>query len=121
MTSIAFNVWTRVAKDLTALRCGGKLSVGLRLPEAVRGHLWFLVPSRTTPSTYSLKSLGWFELPPLGEQTNIDVYEQATAMKNPGAVRRIDPKRWEKSEEAPDPLEELLKRAKQSRNTLPNW
>ncbi len=70
---------------------------------------------------YAPKSLGWFELPPLAEQTNIDVYEQATAMKNPGAVRRIDPRRWEKSEEAPDPLEELLKRAKQSRNTLPNW
>jgi hypothetical protein len=46
-----------VAKDLTALRRGGKLSVGLRLPDAVRGHLWFLVPSRTTPGTYSLKSL----------------------------------------------------------------
>ncbi|HIF31135.1 MAG TPA: hypothetical protein EYG57_10470 [Planctomycetes bacterium] len=53
---------------------------------------------------YAPKSLGWFELPPLGEQTNIDVYEQATAMKNTGVVKKDRPQAVGKVEGSSRPL-----------------
>lgn len=40
------------------------------------------------------KSVGWFDLPPLGEKSVIDVYAEAKSMRNPGAVRRIDISQW---------------------------
>jgi hypothetical protein len=59
---------------------------------------------------YSPSSVGWFDLPSGSDVVNgtIDVYERATAMDNPGAARRIDPKLWQHKEEPTDPVESAL-------------
>ncbi|QDV22689.1 RICIN domain-containing protein [Aureliella helgolandensis] len=66
-------------------------------------------PNPIEDTNYVPKSLGWFLLPAgsaLPESGRLDVFEQASRAKNPGAVRRLDPARLEA--DAADPVEKLL-------------
>lgn len=63
---------------------------------------------------YAPRSLGWFELPAgklLGDGP-LDVYVTAKDQKNPGQVRRIDPRDWQSSPAPTDPVEAALERVK---------
>jgi hypothetical protein len=58
---------------------------------------------------YMPKSVGWLLIPPgarLPQSSSMNVLEQARAANNPGAVRRMDMKQFEKPKA--DPLESIL-------------
>jgi len=63
---------------------------------------------------YSPKSVGAFPLP-AGEQLQggtIDAYAAAKAQRNPGGVRRIDPKAWQPTQDGKqDPIKRILENA----------
>jgi len=64
---------------------------------------------RIEDANYSPKSVGWF-VPPPGQMLKsgrTDIYQTAKRHKNPGEVRRIDPKQWKTEPKAKDPLEKL--------------
>lgn len=57
------------------------------------------------------KSVGWILLPPgavLPEHSRLDVYSRAESAHNAGAVRRLDPKQFDRASARPDPLEAIL-------------
>ena len=60
---------------------------------------------------YQPKSVGFVILPPgvaLPDRGQFDVYAEARAANNPGAVRRFDPRSLEKPSPTPDPLQAIL-------------
>ena len=60
------------------------------------------------------KSVGWIIIPPgaqLPQTSNIDVFPQAQAANNPGAVRRLDPRQFDK-QPTTNPLESILDEVK---------
>ncbi len=66
-------------------------------------------PNPIEDINYQPKSVGLLALPPgeaLPERGQLDVYDQAKSANNAGAVRRLDPKRFEKPKA--DPLESIL-------------
>lgn len=68
-------------------------------------------PNPIEDVNYQPRSIGWVPLPPgtgLPERGQFDVFAQARAANNPGAVRRIDPRSLEKPAATPDPLEAKL-------------
>lgn len=73
-------------------------------------------PNRIEDVNYQPKSVGLLALPPgeaLPERGQLQVFDQAKSAQNPGAVRRIDPKRLEKPRS--DPLESILEDAKRKK------
>lgn len=61
---------------------------------------------------YVPKSVGWLPLPAgpdLPTAVRLDVYRRAKAANNPGAVRRMDPKQFDKQPDE-NPLESILQR-----------
>ena len=67
-------------------------------------------PNPIEDVNYVPKSVGWFALPAgrdLPDRGSIDVYPRAMDAMNPGAVRRLDPKQFDKPA-ARDQLEKIL-------------
>ncbi len=81
-------------------------------------HLQSIAIDRTGKSpnpiediNYVPKSVGWLPLPPgtaLPSSSRIDVFPQAQAARNPGAVRRMDPKQFDKVPPQSNRLESIL-------------
>ncbi|MCA9191447.1 MAG: hypothetical protein KDB03_06790 [Planctomycetales bacterium] len=70
-------------------------------------------PNMIEDVNYVPKSVGWLKLPAnLPDAGRIAIYEQASAAKNPGAVRRLDPRSFDKGpntgSSSLSPLEQLL-------------
>ncbi len=79
-------------------------------------------PNPIEDINYQPRSIGFFLLPPgaqLPEYAEIDAYRQAEAARNPGAVRRIDPRDLIQNKSAPnapsDPLKDLLNKFQKQR------
>lgn len=67
-------------------------------------------PNPIEDVNYVPKSVGWLPVPPgdlLPAVSRMDIYPLAQAAKNPGAVRRFDPKSFDKKPNT-DPLESIL-------------
>lgn len=67
-------------------------------------------PNPIEDVNYVPKSVGWLPLPGgqgLPDYAQLDVYSRALAAKNPGAVRRLDPKQFEEKADE-NPLERIL-------------
>jgi len=74
-------------------------------------------PNPVEDVNYQPKSVGWLPLPAgtgLPDTGQIDVFAEAQAAKNPGAVRRMNPQSLEKPSRGADPLESILERAKET-------
>jgi hypothetical protein len=91
-------------------------------------HLQSIAIDRTGKSpnpiedvNYVPKSVGWFPVPAgmgLPDNSRLDVYQLAVAAKNPGAVRRLDPKQFD-TPPVPDRLESLLQEFQPATPTTP--
>lgn len=67
-------------------------------------------PNPIEDVNYVPKSVGWIPVPPgdaLPVVSRLDVYSRAQTAKNPGAVRRFDPKSFDKKPRI-DPLQSIL-------------
>jgi len=91
-------------------------------------HLQSIAIDRTGKSpnpiedvNYVPKSVGWIPVPTgmaLPDNSRLDVYQLAAAARNPGAVRRLDPKQFD-DPPVPDRLESLLQEFQPAPTTAP--
>lgn len=77
-------------------------------------------PNPIEDINYQPRSIGFFLVPPgteLPENADIDAYRIAEDSQNPGAVRRLNPRDFQKSNATPeiDPLKELLNKFQKQR------
>jgi len=91
-------------------------------------HLQSIAIDRTGKSpnpiedvNYVPKSVGWLPVSAgvaVPDRSRLDVYQRALAAKNPGAVRRLDPKQFDAAP-VPDRLESLLREVQPTPATAP--